>query len=381
MLGNKNPGQPEKNKPGPYFDYKQWWATIGSEWFERQAVRLRHIRLDRALKYGAATALCAWLATGFYIVNAGERGVVTRFLAYRETAEPGPHWHWPAPIEQVHKINVERQRFLEVGYRSGSGRQVPVPSEARMLTGDENIVDLHLAVQYRIENPADYLFNIQAPEDILKQLTESVTRSVVGQQNMDYVLTEGRSEIVARIEKELQRILDEHRSGIRIAGVNLQDVQPPEEVQQAFEDAIKAREDRERLINEAQAYANEIVPKARGEAARLIAEAEAHLQTVTARAKGEADRFRRVLAEYRKHPDITRRRLAIETMEEILTRTDSVVVDLEGSGNVVYLPLNPGQSGPIRGNEPATAGAKPQASTAERPIRNTLRRGRSIRGE
>lgn len=381
MLDNKNPDQPRKSRAGLDFDFKQWWATIGSEWFERLAVRLRNIRLDRALKYGAATALGAWLATGFYIVNAGERGVVTRFLAYRETVAPGPHWHWPAPIEQVHKINVERQRFLEVGYRSGSGRQVPVPSEARMLTGDENIVDLHLAVQYRIENPADYLFNIQVPEDILKQLTESVTRSVVGQQNMDYVLTEGRSEIVARIEKELQRILDEHRAGIRIAGVNLQDVQPPEEVQQAFEDAIKAREDRERLINEAQAYANEIVPKARGEAARLIAEAEAYQETVTARAEGEADRFRHVLAEYRKHPDVTRRRLAIETMEEILTRTDSVVVDLEGSGNVVYLPLNPAPSQTVSPGQPGSVEAKPQPAAAEHPIRHTLRRGRTLRGE
>lgn len=322
------------------FDWHQFWAWQ-QKWWQQSASYLRlRVRTLPIMRIIMMLGIGAWLASGFYLVDAGERGVVTRFFAYHRTVEPGAHWHWPAPIEQITKVNVERQQFIEIGYRSSQGQPMPLAGEARMLTRDENIVDLRLAIQYRIKEPAEYLFSLQDPDRILRQTAESVTRGIVGQQKMNEVLTEGRGEIVSRIERELQQNLDKYQSGIEVLGVNLQDVQPPEEVQQAFADAIKAREDRERLINEAQAYANEVLPKARGAAARIVSEAEAYQQSVLVKAEGEADRFRTLLAEYRKQPEITRRRLAIETMEEVLTRTDSVLVSLGEGSKLVYLPVD-----------------------------------------
>jgi membrane protease subunit HflK len=286
-----------------------------------------------------------WGLTGIYIVDEGSRGVVTRFGRYIETTQPGPHWHWPAPIESVNVVNVEQLRSVEVGYRSGGRQQAlgsvgSVPKEALMLTRDENIVDVRLAVQYQIKDAKDYLFNVLDPEGTLKQVTESAERSVIGKSSMDFVLTEGRSEVVDEIKKELQRILDEYRVGIRVVTVNLVDAQPPEEVQAAFEDAIKAREDEQRLKNEAEAYANEVIPKARGAASRLIQESEAYKEKVIARAKGEASRFSQLLAEYEKAPEVMRERLYIETMQDVLERANTLMLDVKGGSNVVYLPLD-----------------------------------------
>ena len=283
-----------------------------------------------------------WVLTGIYLVDAGSRGVVMRFGAYADTTFPGLHWHLPAPIEKVEIVNIEQQRFMEIGYRS-SGRQQAsgsVPKEALMLTQDENIIDIRLAVQYQIKDARAYLFNVADPDATLKQVIESAQRAVIGKNTMDFVLTEGRGHIAEEIKSEIQETLDQYQTGIRVSNVNLVDAQPPEEVQSAFEDAIKAREDEQRLKNEAEAYANEVVPKARGSAARLTEESEAYKQKAIARAEGEASRFTQLLAEYEKAPDVTRERMYIETMQDVLTQTDNVLVDLKSSNNMVYLPLD-----------------------------------------
>lgn len=282
-----------------------------------------------------------WLVSGIYIVDEGNRGIVTRFGAYHETTTPGPHWHLPFPIETAEVVNITNQRFIEVGYhtsdRTTSGS---VPGEALMLTEDENIIDVRLAVQYQIKNAKDYLFDVENQEASLKLATQSAERAIIGKNNMDFVLTEGRSTIVAQIQQVIQKIMDDYKSGISITSVNLQDAQPPEQVQASFEDAIKAREDKQRLVNEAEAYANEIIPKARGATARKLQEAEAYEQQVIATATGDISRFNQLYTEYKKSPQVTRKRLLIEAMEPVLSQSDIVMPDSQQSNNLLYLPLD-----------------------------------------
>ncbi len=287
-------------------------------------------------------ALILWGLTGFYIVDAGNRGVVTRFGAYTETTMPGLHWHIPTPIEARDIVNIEQQRFLEIGYRSGGRQQAigSVPREALMLTEDENIVNVQLAVQYQVKDAKDFLYNVVGPAESLKQVTESAERGVIGNSSMDFVLTEGRTEVVTDIKGSIQEIMDSYKAGILVTSVNLQDAQPPEEVQAAFEDAIKAREDKQRFINEAKAYKNEVLPKARGAAARQIQSAEAYKAQVVSRAEGQASRFDQLLTEYEKAPEITRKRLYLESIEAVISKTNTVMVDVESSNNLVYLPLD-----------------------------------------
>ncbi len=297
----------------------------------------------KGLGFLALGAVALWGASGFYIVDEGNRGVETRFGKYIATTQPGLNWRLPSPIENVEIINVSKQRFLEVGYRSGGGRQRGMGSiakEALMLTKDENIVDIRLAVQYQVSDAQKYLFNIQNQTATLKQVTESVERGVIGSHTMDFVLTEGRSEVVADIKREIQKVMDDYESGIQVTSVNLQDAQPPEQVQSAFEDAIKAREDKQRLINEAEAYANDIVPKARGAAARLMQEAEGYQSRIMSAAEGDVSRFTQILAEYKKAPEITRKRIYLETIEEVMANTNTVMVDVKGGNNLMYLPLD-----------------------------------------
>lgn len=292
---------------------------------------------------GVITVL-AWLIASIYIVNEGERGVVLRFGRYVETTLPGPHLRI-FPIERVEIVNVEQRRFREVGYRSaGGGARQPairsVPKEALMLTQDENIVDVRLAVQYQVKDPRAYLFSVQDAESILVQVVESATRETIGKSTMDFVLTEGRSDIVADIRTLSQHILDGYASGLQIITVVLQDAQPPEDVQDAFADAIKAREDEQRLKNEAEAYANEVIPRARGQAARRLQEASAYKEQVIAQAQGETSRFEQLLAAYNKAPEVTRERLYLETLETVLSRVSKVLVDVKGTNNLLYLPLD-----------------------------------------
>ncbi len=317
----------------------------------------------------AGLGLIVWGLSGIYIIDEGNRGVILRFGAYTETTQPGPHWRFPSPIDELLIVNVEQQRFLEVGYRATGS----VPREALMLTKDENIVDVRLAVQFMVKNARNYLFNLKDPSDTLKQATESAERAVVGTHKMDYLLTEGRSEIVAQIEKDIQNIMDSYQSGVRITSVNLQDAQPPEQVQGAFEDAIKAREDEQRLKNEAEAYSNEVIPKARGAAARITQEAEGYRARTIAEAKGNASRFDQLLVEYEKAPEVTRKRLYIDAMESVLTNSKKILVDTKNSNNLMYLPLDKLME---QGGQSITPGARPVYITPKQDSANseTLRR-------
>jgi len=329
--------------------------------------------------------LIIWLLTGIYIVQEGNRGVVTRFGKYVETTMPGPHWHIPKPFESVTVVNVEQQRIIEVGTRSaGRSSQDTASGEALMLTQDENIVDLHLTVQYQIKDAKEYLFKVFSPDATLKQITKSAERAVIGKNTMDFVLTEGRSEVAEEIKSEVQRMLDDYGTGIRVITVNLMDAQPPEEVQPAFADAIKAREDEQRLKNEAEAYANEVIPKARGAAARLSEESEGYKQRVIARAQGEAGRFNQLLAEYEKAPEVTRERLYLEGVQDILGRSNVTLVDVKGSSNVFYLPLDKLRQQSNTMQFPAEEERVPQVQeSSDSPVRimRPSARGREGRGQ
>lgn len=294
------------------------------------------------LGVGAAILLTLWLASGIYVVPPGHQAVVLRFGKYIETTQPGLHWLIPYPIDRRELVNVEQVQAREIGYRSGSARQTSaaVPREALMLTQDENIVDVRLAVQYKINNAKDYLFNIQDPHMTLQQVTESALREVIGKSKMDYVLTDGRSEIVAQIQSLLQKVLDSYHAGMLVVRVNLQDAQPPDEVQSAFADAIKAREDEQRQKNEAEAYSNEVLPKARGEAARRLQEAEGYRSRVIAQAEGETRRFSQLLTEYEKAPAITRERLYIDALEHVMSNSQKVILDTPNATPLLYLPLD-----------------------------------------
>jgi membrane protease subunit HflK len=292
-----------------------------------------------------------WVASGFYIVNQGERGVVLRFGKYVETTDPGPRWHLPWPIEAKEIVNVDQVRTVEVGYRNSVRNKVL--KESLMLTDDENIIDLQFAVQFLLKDPVEFLFYNRSPEDAVMQAAETAMREIVGKNRMDFVLYEGRAEIATRAKKLMQEILDRYKTGISVSQVTLQNIQPPEQVQTAFDDAVKAGQDRERLKNEAQAYANNIIPSAQGVASRLLQEAEGYKKAVTSNAQGEASRFSQVYDEYRKAPQVTRQRMYLDTMQTVMTNTSKVVVDQKGGNSLLYLPLdklqqivNPPYAGP-----------------------------------
>lgn len=270
--------------------------------------------------------LVGWLATGFYRVDDAEQGVVLRFGKYIESSLPGLRWHLPWPIERVQLVNVN-----EIS---------PFNKQTRMLTADENIVDVDLVVQYQKADPVKYLFTMRDPEGTISDISESAIREIIGKNKMDFALGEGRAEIALRTEELIQQTLDEYGTGIRVTKVNLQDVNFPDQVDAAVQDAIKAREDRERLSFEAQAYANDVLPKARGEAARRQADSEAYKARVTADAQGEAARFEALLTEYERAPAVTRERLYIETIEDVLSRSNKVLLDTSGNDNVLYLPID-----------------------------------------
>jgi membrane protease subunit HflK len=274
--------------------------------------------------------LVVWGFSGLYTIHEGTRGVVMQFGAYKTTTMPGLHWY-PRFVQTVEEVNVDNVRSIELGIRG---------DESLMLTQDENIVDIKFAVQYQVKDARDYLFNVNEPDETLRQAMESSVREIVGKSEMDFVLTGGRAEVVARAQQLMQEILDQYQTGLVITSLNMQDAQAPQQVQGAFADAVKAREDEVRFKNEAEAYANDVLPKARGEAARLLEEANAHKEQVIAEAEGETARFLSVLAEYKKAPNVTRKRLYIDTMESVLSQSSKVVVDTKGNNNLLYLPLD-----------------------------------------
>jgi len=285
-----------------------------------------------------ALVLGVWLASGFYIVDAASRGVVLTFGRYAEETNPGLRWRLPYPIQSHEIVNLAQVRTLEVGYRNSV--KTKVLKESLMLTDDENIVDLQFAVQYIVRDARDFQFNIRRPDETAMQAAESAMREIIGKSKMDAILYEGQDSIANQAQLLMQQILDRYRTGINLSRVTIQNAQPPEQVQAAFDDAVKAGQDLERQKNEGQAYARDVIPKASGTAARLIQEAEGYKQRVIANAEGEASRFRQVLAEYAKAPAVTRERIYIETLEQVLSSTSKIIVDTKGSGNLLYLPLD-----------------------------------------
>ncbi len=281
----------------------------------------------RAVAIVLGALLLVWLFSGTYIIAPAERGVVMRFGKYVDTTDPGLHWHIPFPIESVEKVNVD-----EVSSFS---------HQAAMLTKDENIVDVELTVQSRIQDAAQFLFQDQNPEGTLKDATETVVRKTIGGSKLDFVLTEGRGAIAITIQERVQELMNLYKTGLLVTSINMQPAKPPDQVKEAFDDAIKAREDKERSENQAETYSNQVLPQAGGEAARIIADAKAYRDKVVAESEGEAARFSAVLAEYKKAPEVTRERLYLDTMEKVLSGTNKIVLDTqEGSNSMIYLPLD-----------------------------------------
>lgn len=286
----------------------------------------------------AAIVGVLWLASGFYIVDASQRGVVLQFGRYQQTTEPGLRWRLPFPLQSHELVNLTGVRTVEVGYRGSEKNKVL--KEALMLTDDENIVSVQFAVQYLLKDPKNYLFKNRSADDAVIGAAETAIREVVGKNKMDFVLYEGRDQIAANTTKLMQDILDRYETGVQIRSVTMQSTQPPEQVQAAFDDAVKAGQDRERHKNEGQAYANDVIPRARGAAARLMEEANGYKARVIANAEGEAARFKQVLVEYNKAPDIMRRRIYIETVQRIFTNSSKVIMDAKGGNNILMLPYD-----------------------------------------
>ena len=313
--------------------------------------------------------LVVWLLSGIYIIQPAERGVVLRFGAYAYMTEPGPHWRIPYPIEDVVKVNVDEISSFT--------------HKASMLTQDENIVELELTVQSRIQDAADYLFQDQTPEKTLRDATETEVRKTIGASKLDFILTEGRGAIAVSIKDRVQNLMNQYKTGLEVTSVNMQPAKPPEQVKDAFDDAIKAREDKERLENKAEAYANEIVPQARGEAARMEADAKAYRDRVIASAEGESARFLSVLGEYAKAPEVTRERLYLETMEKVLGESNKVLLDVkEGANSLVYLPLDqlinkkPAAEAPRVVTAPPASSPSDSSPPAKKDSRDTSRERR-----
>lgn len=318
----------------------------------------------RALFKGGASLLAlilggVWLASGFYVVDAREVGVVLRMGSFNRVSDSGLQWHAPYPFEKVEIVTLTEVRSVEVGYRGNAKNRIP--EESLMLTEDQNIIDVQLSVQYDVKDPKAFLFNNAASDrdakDIVEQAAETAIREVVGRNKVDFVLNEGRAQVASETAALIQQTLDRYNLGVRVSKVNINDVQPPEQVLAAFDDAVKASQDREKLRNEGQAYANDVIPKASGLASRLMEEAEGYKQRVVSNAEGDAARFKQVLAEYSKAPGVMRERLYQDMMQQILSNSSKVLVDQKSGSNLLYLPLDK----LIQQTHPQQAGAAPQA--------------------
>ncbi|MBI4740559.1 MAG: FtsH protease activity modulator HflK [Betaproteobacteria bacterium] len=305
---------------------------------ERPPMQFNPRFLGGGISLLVALVLVVWMASGFYIVDASQRGLVLQFGKFKEATESGLRWRLPYPIQSHELVNISGVRTIEIGYRGSEKNKVL--KEALMLTDDENIINIQFAVQYILKDPVEYIFNNRHPDDAVMQVAETAIREIVGKSKMDFVLYEGREQIAVSASKLMQDILDRYKTGILISKVTMQNAQPPEQVQAAFDDAVKAGQDRERQKNEGQAYANDVIPKARGTSARLLQEADGYKQRLIATAEGDASRFRQINTEYAKAPEVTRSRMYLETMQQIYSSTSKVMVDAKGQGNLLYLPLD-----------------------------------------
>jgi membrane protease subunit HflK len=311
-----------------------------------------------------AVAIVIWLASGSFTVLEGQAGIVQTFGSYSHTAPPGFNWHWPYPFQNNENVNMSQVRTVEVGYRTSVRNKQA--SESLMLTDDENIVDIQFAVQYTLKDAVAWLFNNRDAEESLRQVAETSIREVVGRNKMDFVLYEGREKVAYDTQRLMQDILDRYGIGAQVTNVTMQAVQPPEQVQTAFDDAVKAGQDRERQKNEGQAYANDVIPKARGAAFRLVQEADAYRSLVIDNALGNASRFQQVLAEYQKAPGVTRDRMYLETMQQIFSSASKVMVDAKSGSNLLYLPLDK-LIAQAAATDAAAASARATAAAAAQP--------------
>jgi len=318
--------------------------------------------------------LGAWLATGFYTVDSAQRGVEFRFGAYTETTKPGLHWHVPYPVDTVELVDIDRSRTAE--------------DRTHMLTKDENIVDIGVAAQYRIKNPEDYLFNVYLADyernqsiGTLHQVMRSAVREIAGRNTMDSILKENRGSIAPDTQQVMQKVLDSYKSGLEVIKVNVTYAEAPQEVKDAFDDANRAREDKDRYKNQAETYAKKVVPVAEGKASRLSEAATAYTGRIVAQAEGDASRFNQLLAEYQKAPAVTRKRLYLETMEAVYENTNKIMVDTKSGNNLMYLPLDKLQGGSSNTSssnssnfDPAIAGSVEQLRRSQ-TIRSGVRNG------
>ncbi|MBM3389206.1 MAG: FtsH protease activity modulator HflK [Betaproteobacteria bacterium] len=330
----------------------------------------------------AAVLGLIWLGSGFFIVQEGQQAVVTSFGRYSYTADAGFQWRFPYPFQAHETVPVTQLRSLEVG-RSGVVQATGL-RDSSMLTQDENIVDIRFTVQYRLRDARAYLFENRGPDEAVIQASESAVREIVGRSKVDQVLYEQRDAIAADLVKSVQAQLDRLNSGILVANVNVQNVQVPEQVQAAFNDAVKAGADRDRLKNEGQAYASDVIPKARGTSARLLEEAEGYRSRVVAQAEGDSQRFRSVLSEYKKAPAVTRDRMYIETMQQVYQNVNKVMIDSKANSSLLYLPLDrilqqtvQGNPGPV--TSPSTGSPEVSPVTAPAPVDTRSREGQRSR--
>src|SRR4051812_29567745 len=365
--GSRGPQGPGGGNQGPP-DLDELWRNFNrrlSELFRRRARgsgdEPPRPPSARGIGGGAGAlivlVLAVWLASGFYIVVEGQRGVVLTFGRFVKETSSGLNWRLPWPIQSHEIVNLSQVRTLEVGYRNNV--RTKVLKESLMLTDDENIVDLQFAVQYLVKDGRDFTFNVRRPDESAMQIAETAMREVIGKSSMDQILYETQVDVANKARDLMQAIHDRYGTGIAVSTVTIQNAQPPEQVQAAFDDAVKAGQDRERQKNEGQAYANDVIPRARGSASRLQQEADGYRQRVIASAEGDAARFRQVLTEYAKAPAVTRERIYIETMQQVLSSTSKVMMDYRGSGNLLYLPLD-------RLLQSATAPSGGEASAAPR---------------
>ena len=371
--GNDNGGGKKPNQGPP--DLEEMWRDLNQRLSgmlgkrgngssggggERPPIEINPKFLGGGIGLLLGLVVIVWLGSGFYIVDASQRALVLQFGRYKESTESGLRWRLPYPIQSHEIVNISGVRTIEVGYR-GSERN-KVLKEALMLTDDENIINIQFAVQYILKDPVEYVFNNRTPDESVMQAAETAIREIVGKSRMDFVLYEGREQIAIKASNLMQEILDRYKTGILISKVTMQNAQPPEQVQSAFDDAVKAGQDRERQKNEGQAYANDVMPKARGTAARLLQEADGYRQRLIATAEGDASRFRQIQGEYAKAPEVTRNRMYLETMQQVYSNTSKIMVDAKGQGNLLYLPLDKiMQAAGVAASVPNTSDASPAA--------------------
>ncbi|MEN3276378.1 MAG: modulator of FtsH protease HflK [Massilia sp.] len=326
--------------------------------------------------------LLIWLASGAFIVQEGQVGVVTTFGRLSHTTGAGFNWRWPAPIQAHETVNVSQVRTAEVGYRDNVRNKQA--AESLMLTDDENIIDIQFAVQYTLKDPVAWVFNNRDQDSTVRQVAETAVREVVGKSKMDFVLYEGREKAAVDVHNMMQTILDRYAMGVLVTNVTMQNVQPPEQVQSAFDDAVKAGQDRARARNEGEAYANDIIPRARGAAFRLLQDAEAYRSMVVENATGNAARFSQVVTEYAKAPGVTRDRMYLDTMQQIFSSTTKVMVDAKSGSNLLYLPLDK-LIAQVAANDAAVGSARsgpvqlPQESGAASPTQEVMQTIEQVR--